>query len=72
MSDEVLSAISVIVTQVLAVVVLLLKGRRTAAKVEEVEALVKGQCQSLEALLAAQRVSRVNSKTVTDETMNGE
>lgn len=72
MSEEMVGALTAVLTQIVAVVVLLLKGRKTAAKVEKVEALVQGQCQSLEALLAAQRVSRVNLKTVTGETMNGE
>lgn len=72
MSEELVAGLAAVATQIVALVVLVLKGRKTAAKVEKVEALVQGQCQSLEALLAAQRVSRVKSKRVTDETMNGE
>lgn len=70
MSEELLSAVSVIVVQVGAVIILVLKGRKTEVKLEAVDKAVQGQCLSLEALLAAQRATRKRGrprKEVDDE-----
>lgn len=72
MSDEVLVAISAVATQVIALVVLVLRGRKTEKKVEEVHALVNGHSSALEARLLSQEgvISRLAARVrpyVTDE-----
>lgn len=57
MSEEILGAAVAVVTQVLALVILLLKGRKTAEKVAKVETLVNGHSTRLEGRLMAQEAT---------------
>lgn len=53
-SDEVVVAAAAVATQLIALVVLLLKGRKTEKKVEQVHSLVNGRSEVMEARLVAQ------------------
>lgn len=74
MSEELVSALTVIVVQIAGVIVLVLKGRSFESKVDKVRMSVDGQCKTLEALWAAQRVSAAKarkSRGATDADVGG-
>lgn len=57
MSDEVTAGIIAIATQVVTLIVFILKSRTTAKKIDEVHAVVNGSKTALEAKLSSQEAT---------------